>query len=71
MDGGRCLVLVFWCGSILFSNEHAEKERDSGFTLVVLWLSVFCISLPQEEFPGHIHLLFCIFLEFKSFCVWS
>ena len=33
------------CGSILFRNKHAEKERYGGFTLVVLWLSV---SLPHD-----------------------
>ena len=31
-----------WCG--FFSNYLAEKGVAGCFTLIVLWLSVFCVS---------------------------
>ena len=40
---GLCFVVVFWC-RIWFSNHLAEEERVGCFTLIVLWLSVFCVS---------------------------
>ena len=32
-----------WC-PFYFSNHLAEEERAGNFTLIVLWLSVFCVS---------------------------
>ena len=62
---GPCFVL--W----LFVPFLAEEERAGYFTLIVLWLSVFCISyylfltVPWDGlhflivgFPGLTHLLF-------------
>ena len=44
---GLCWVLVVWRGTWCppkFSNHLAEGERVGFFQLIVLWLSVFCVS---------------------------
>ena len=40
---GLWFVVVFWC-RFWFRNHLAEEERVGCFTLIVLWLSVFCVS---------------------------
>ena len=39
--------LVLWCGAWcpIYSNNHLAEEEIAGrFTLIVLYLSVFCVS---------------------------
>ena len=52
--GSLCVGFLF-SGVVLsvlssFSNHLVEKERAGCFTLIVLWLSVFCVLfLPVRE----------------------
>ena len=50
-ESGSCVgpLLCFLHIGVLFSlacmpNQLAEEERAGCFTLIVLWLSVFCVS---------------------------
>ena len=58
------LGVILWCGSschFLLSNCPAEEEAAGCFSLIVMRMSVACVSSSRCRWymnPGHIHMIY-------------